>query len=146
MNTNINTRQAAGVLFISKDTSRVCLSLRSPHKTYGMTWSLWGGMIEESETPKDCLMREFEEEIGYIPDINRLYPFDIYQSKDKHFKFYTFVCVVEKEFVPILNNENCGYAWINLGGWPKPMHQGAKRSFCNDRANEKLKLIIEQYK
>lgn len=143
--TNTEKKQAAGVLFVSKDTGRVGLSLRSPHKSYGMNWSLWGGMIEENETPKECLLREFEEEIGFVPDISRLYPFDIYQSRDKHFKFYTFVCVVETEFIPKLNNENCGFSWIDLGCWPKPMHSGARRSLCSRQSLEKIKLILEQH-
>jgi 8-oxo-dGTP pyrophosphatase MutT (NUDIX family) len=140
------TKEGAGVLFICHKTKRVCLSLRAPHKSHSMCWSLWGGMIEGNETPKECLMREFKEEIGFIPEISKLYPFDIYESRDKHFKFYTFICVVEKEFIPKLNDENIGYSWIDLEYWPKPMHQGAKKSLCSDRATEKLKLIIEQYK
>lgn len=145
MNTIESLKQGAGVLFISKDTKRMCLSLRSPYKTHGMHWSLWGGMIEENETPKECLLREFKEEIGFVPDINRLYPFDIYISKDRSFKYYTFICVVEKEFIPLLNRENCGYCWIDYGCWPRPMHRGAYKSLCTNRAQEKLNLILEQY-
>jgi len=138
-------KEGAGVLFICKKTLRMCLALRAPHKSYGLCWSLWGGMIEEGESPKDCLYREFKEEMGFVPCVDRLYPFDIYHSKDGHFKYYTFVCIVNDEFIPILNNENCGYAWLDYNTWPKPMHTGAKRSFCNKKAKEKLKLIVDQY-
>lgn len=110
-----------------------------------MCWSLWGGMMEFGEQPKQALQRELNEEMGFLPDITKIYPFDIYNSRDGHFRYYSFVCVVEEEFVPVLNIESCGYAWVNLGNWPKPMHQGAKLSFCNLKATDKLKLIVSQH-
>lgn len=138
-------KMGVGTIFVSTDTSRVLLNLRAPHKTHSMCWSLWGGMVEHGEQPKDALLRELSEEMGFVPDIEKIYPFDVYQSKDKHFKYYSFVCIVEEEFVPILNSESCGYAWINLGEWPKPMHQGAKISFCNIKAIDKIKLMVNQH-
>ena len=101
--------------------------------------------MEENEQPKPALLRELEEEMGFVPDIERIYPFDVYQSKDKHFKYYSFVCIVEEEFVPVLNKESAGYCWVDLGQWPKPMHQGAKISFCNNKAVEKIKVILGQH-
>jgi len=32
--------------------------------------------------------------------------------------------VVDQEFVPVLNDEHLGYAWIDQGTWPRPMHPG----------------------
>jgi ADP-ribose pyrophosphatase YjhB (NUDIX family) len=130
-----------GTIFVSTKTRRVLLNLRAPHKTH----SMWGGMMEDGEQPKEALLRELTEEMGFVPDIERIYPFDVYQSKDKHFKYYSFVCIVEDEFVPELNDESCGYCWIDLGQWPKPMHQGAKISFCNMKAIDKLKIILDQH-
>jgi ADP-ribose pyrophosphatase YjhB (NUDIX family) len=145
MTTSQNEKIGVGTIFISSVTKRILLNLRAPYKTHSLCWSLWGGMVENNETPKEGLLRELEEEMGFVPDITRIYPFDIYQSKDKHFKYYSFVCVIEDEFVPILNKESAGYCWIDLGNWPKPMHQGAKISFCNSKAIEKLKLILNQH-
>jgi ADP-ribose pyrophosphatase YjhB (NUDIX family) len=110
-----------------------------------MQWSLWGGMVENGEQPKDALLRELTEEMGSIPDIEKIYPFDVYQSKDRHFKYYSFVSIVEDEFIPVLNDESCGYCWIDLGDWPRPMHQGARISFCNQKAIEKIRLIVGQH-
>lgn len=138
-------KTGSGALFLCPKTQRVMLSLRAPHKTHSMNWSVWGGMHEGDETPKECLLREMEEEMGNVPNIDKFYPFDIYESRDKHFKYYTFVCIVEEEFIPTLNDENIGYGWIKLGLWPKPMHSGARKSFCNNKSFEKLKLILEQY-
>ena len=141
----ITNKMGVGTLIVSTKTSRVLLNLRSPHKTHPMQWSLFGGMVEEGEQPKEALMRELTEEMGFIPDIEKIYPFDIYHSKDKHFRYVSFVCVVIDEFVPELNDESCGYCWINLGEFPKPLHQGAKISFCNPKAIEKIRLILSQH-
>lgn len=134
-----------GTIFVSINTNRVLLNLRAPHKTHPMCWAVWGGMVEHNEQPKDALLRELSEEMGFVPDIEKIYPFDVYQSRDKHFKYYSFVCIVEDEFVPVLNAESCGYCWIDLGEWPKPMHQGARISFCNLKATEKIKLMLSQH-
>jgi 8-oxo-dGTP pyrophosphatase MutT (NUDIX family) len=145
MDNIITNKIGVGTLIVSTKTSRVLLSLRSPHKTHPMQWSLFGGMAEENEQPKEALLRELSEEMNFIPDIEKIYPFDIYQSKDKQFRYYSFVCVVIDEFAPELNDENCGYCWVNLGQFPRPMHQGAKISFCNTKAVERMKLILAQH-
>lgn len=102
-------------------------------------------MMEEGETPKESLMRELSEEMGFVPDITKIYPFDIYESRDGHFRYYSYVCVVDKEFIPTLNGESAGFSWTQLGVWPKPMHQGAKISFCKKKSLDKLKLILDQH-
>jgi len=139
-------KTAVGTIFVSVKTSRILLNLRAPHKTHAQQWSLWGGMIEDGEQPKEALLRELREEMDSVPDIEKIYPFDVYQSKDKHFKYYSFVCIVEDEFIPVLNNESCGYCWIDLGQWPRPMHQGAKISFCNKKAEDRIKMILSQHR
>ena len=144
-NSIVVDKTGVGTIFISTQTRRILLNLRAQHKTHSLCWALWGGMMEAGEKPKEALIRELTEEMGFEPDIERIYPFDVYQSKDKHFKYYSFVCVVNEEFVPILNNESSGYCWIDMGHWPKPMHQGAKISFCNNKAIDKLNLILAQH-
>ena len=139
-------KTGVGTLIVSSSSETVLLGMRAQYKTHPFTWSLFGGMIEVGETTKIGLLRELEEEMGFVPDIAKIYPFDIYYSKDKHFKYYTYVIVVEDEFTPSLNNENCGYCWIKLGCWPKPMHQGAKASFCTEKATDRIRLILEQHR
>ena len=84
--------------------------------------------------------------MGFVACISKIYPFDIYESKDKNFRYYSFVCVVDDEFVPVLNKESAGYAWISLGNWPTPLHYGAKQSFKSSKSLEKLELIIANHK
>lgn len=142
---NIAPKSAAGAIFISHVTSRVLLNLRAGHKTHSHQWSLWGGMTEAGEQPKDALLRELGEEMSFVPDIEKIYPFDVYQSKDKHFKYYSFVGVVADEFTPVLNVESAGYGWFDFTHWPRPMHQGARISFCNSRAEDRIRMILAQH-
>lgn len=145
MSNLLSEKNGVGTLVVSSKTKRVLLNLRAQHKTHSMCWSLFGGMIEDGENPKDALLRELSEEMNLIPDIEKIYPFDVYQSKDKHFKYFSFVSIVEDEFIPVLNNENCGYCWVDLSSWPRPMHQGARISFCNKNAEDRIRMIISQH-
>lgn len=138
-------KTASGALFISSNTGRVLLNLRAPYKTHRHEWSLFGGMINEGETPKQALDRECKEEMGFVPSVTKTYPFDIYESKDKNFRYYTFICIVEDEFLPTLNEESIGYMWINLGQWPKPMHSGARNSLCTQKGLALLEIILSQH-
>lgn len=138
-------KMGVGALFVSYKTRRALLNLRAPHKTHAMCWALFGGMVEANEQPKDALLRELMEEMNFVPDIEKIYPFDTYQSKDAHFSYYSFVCVVEDEFIPILNYESCGYCWIDIGKWPSNMHQGARISFCNLKAVDRLNMTLDQH-
>lgn len=137
-------KTGVGTLFVSTSTSRVLFNLRAPHKTHPVCWSLWGGMVESGEQPRDALIRELGEEMGFLPDIEKIYAFDVYQSQDSHFKYYSFVSIVKDEFTPILNKESCGYAWIDLGQWPKPLHQGARASFCNQKSITKIRQFLKE--
>jgi mutator protein MutT len=134
---------AAGVVFLAKDTGRCLLQLRNSDKRFKNTWGFWGGMIEKGETPYECIQRELTEEIGFVPELAKLNPIDVYQSKDKNFYYYSFVAVVDKEFSPVLNGESAGYAWVNIGIWPQPLHQGAKITLERNGGTDKLHTILK---
>ena len=87
---------AAGVVFLAKDTGRCLLQLRNSDKRFKNTWGFWGGIIEKGETPYECIQRELTEEIGFVPELTKLNPIDVYQSKDKKFYYYSFVAVIDK--------------------------------------------------
>lgn len=133
---------AAGVLFLSKETGRCLFQLRKAEKRFKNTWGFWGGTLEADETPYDAIKRELQEEIGFVPELTKLNPIDVYQSKDKKFFYYSFVYVVDKEFAPILNNESAGYAWVDIDWWPYPLHSGAKTTLIKNRGAEKLHTIL----
>ena len=134
---------AAGVVFLAKDTGRCLLQLREGTKRFNHTWGFWGGIIEKGETPFECIQRELDEEIGFIPELQKLNPIDVYQSKDKNFMYYSFVYVVDEEFIPILNDESSGYAWVRIGNWPKPLHEGARNTLGRNKGVDKLHTILD---
>ncbi|MEJ6505084.1 MAG: NUDIX hydrolase, partial [Crocinitomicaceae bacterium] len=89
-----------GALFLSTNTNRVLLQFRNSDKRQKHTWGFWGGIVEQGESPYEALIREVEEELGIVPDISKLNPIDVYQSKDRNFMYYSFVAVIEDEFLP----------------------------------------------
>jgi 8-oxo-dGTP pyrophosphatase MutT (NUDIX family) len=114
---------AAGALFLTSDTNRVLLQLRASWKSsHRNEWSLFGGLAKGDETPSEAMRRECTEEMGMFPEVTKIYPFDIYESRDKGFRYYTFIVVVDKEFQPTINDESLGYGWFDFGIWPKPQH------------------------
>ena len=133
----------SGGLFLAKDTKRFLFLLRTQGKTAG-TWGLVGGKKEPSDaTPFDALQREITEEVGRTPTIKKIVPLELFTSNDQQFQYNTYVVLVDKEFIPTLNNEHAGYAWCDLNSWPKPLHQGVKTSLTNKTVKTKLELLLD---
>jgi hypothetical protein len=59
-----------------------------------------------------------------MPEYIQLVPLEKFTTSDSGFAYHTFFCSLPTEFCPVLNNEHVGWAWINAGTWPKPMHPG----------------------
>lgn len=136
--------KAAGACIIAKDTKRILLQQRSTESSYPRTWGLFGGKVENNENVSQGLLRELKEEISLDPiiDIEKVYPLDQYHSRDKSFSYYTFVIVIKQEFVPTLNSESGGYAWINHNYIPKPLHPGTRRTLFSKNKLSIVKNII----
>jgi 8-oxo-dGTP pyrophosphatase MutT (NUDIX family) len=116
--------------------------LRSSRVSYPNTWSFWGGKSEGNERPFETLLREVEEEIGFVPNIIKTYPLHKFTSRDQKFTYNAFVVMVEKEFLPVTNGETAGYAWVDIDNYPKPLHQGAKFVLQNPDMISKIKTIV----
>ena len=115
--------KAVGVWFLSRATGRYLYLLRDDPK-HPDTWGLPGGKIEANETLLGGMERECTEELGQFPAYQQMLPLEKFTSADGVFEYYTWVCVIAEEFTPVLNNEHTGYAWIDRGIRPKPMHPG----------------------
>jgi len=132
----------SGALFYALETQRFLFL----HRTRGKQSDLWGivgGTNEELETPWDGLCREITEEIGIFPTIKKTIPLETFISNDDYFSFHTYLCLVEKEFIPTLNEEHDGYCWVSFGKWPKPLHNGLQNTVKNKTNIKKLETVFK---
>ena len=132
----------SGALFYTLDTHRFLLLHRTRSKQNNV-WGIVGGTNEESETPWEGLKREISEEIGFIPEIKKTIPLETFVSNDDKFSFHTYLCVVKNEFIPKLNGEHDGYAWVSFGKWPRPLHQGLRNTLTNKVNIAKLETVFK---
>lgn len=138
-----NTITCAGALFYAQDTKRFLFVKRTDQKHNG-AWGFVGGKSESKESAFEGLKREIVEEIGQDhPKILKYIPLEMFISNDTKFEYHTFVCVVKSEFIPRLNGEHNGYAWVSVGAWPKPLHQGVKSSLEKSITKNKLQTILD---
>ena len=131
------SNQAAGVFFYSKSTSRYLYLLRSEIRN--PTWSIPGGKIEDNETLFEGIRRECNEEIGFFDSNLKLIP--IQKFVNNTFVYHTFFCEVAEEFIPELNDEHVGYAWVGNDLYPKPLHPGLFNTVNIDVVQKKLDTL-----
>jgi len=131
----------SGALIYSKKAKRFLFLHRTKGKNKNF-WGLVGGINEKEETPWSGLQREIVEEIGPI-DICKSIPLETFVSNDNHFHFYTYLCLVEDEFIPQLNDEHDGYAWTSLSKWPRPLHPGLRNTLSVKINQVKLETVIK---
>jgi 8-oxo-dGTP pyrophosphatase MutT (NUDIX family) len=132
----------SGAVFYAKSTRRILL-LQKAHGKHSGTWGLVGGTNIEGENPWQGLQREVQEEIGLMPNVIKTIPLETFVSNDKVFNFHTYLCVIDSEFIPVLSNEHCAWAWAVIDQAPKPLHQGLRTSFSSKIIRNKLQTIFD---
>lgn len=132
----------SGALLYARDTSRFLFLHRAQGKHKNM-WGLVGGTNEGVETPWEGLQREIVEEIGELPNIKKTIPLETFVSNDTQFKFHTYLAIVDNEFMPKLNNEHNGYAWVSFGMWPKSLHHGLRNTLQSKNNQSKLNTVLQ---
>ena len=132
--------EAVGALYYALSTKRYLFLLRDEVK-HPNTWGLVGGKIERGESVMAALQRETIEEIGFAPDVAKFIPLETFTSGDNKFRYYTYVCIIDSEFIPILNYEHKGYCWTQIDYYPKPLHPGVWSTFSFDVIQSKIATI-----
>lgn len=134
---------AVGIWFYSIATRRYLYLMRNDTK-HPDTWGLPGGRCESGETLIETIERECREELGCMPQYLKLVPLEKFTTADLTFAYHTFFCSVAEEFTPVLNDEHVGWAWIDSGRWPKPLHPGLWSTVNFDTVQDKIQLIESQ--
>jgi ADP-ribose pyrophosphatase YjhB (NUDIX family) len=134
---------AVGVWFYAIDTARYLYLMRCDTKNPNC-WGLPGGKLADSESLLDAINRECQEELGMLPKFERLVPIEKFTNHDDTFEYHTFFGAVAKEFQPKLNAEHRGYAWIDSGTWPRPMHPGLWNTVNLEDVMRKISLVVDQ--
>lgn len=132
----------SGALICSRVSNRVLLLQKNTGKHAGK-WVLAGGTNLVNETAWQGLLREIEEEIGFLPDIKKTLPLEKFVSSDSLFNFHTYFCIVEDEFIPKLSAEHIAWGWFDLKHMPKPLHKGLELSLHNKVIQTKIQTIID---
>jgi len=129
--------QGVGALIYAQNTCRYLFLLRQGG-SWPDTWALPGGKIDRGETVISGLAREIEEELGGRIKNPKLIPIEKYTSDDERFVYHTFFVSVDDEFIPILNDEHSGYAWLPLSSAPRPLHPGISRTLASPSVMRKI--------
>lgn len=129
-----------GALFYSKETNRFLLLHRTQSKQ-NRVWGLVGGMTT-NELAWTGLQREIKEEVGDVKILKTI-PMETFVSNDEAFLYHTYLCVVGPEFLPKLNKEHDGFAWCTFNRWPKPLHQGLRKTLQSKVNQTKLETIFK---
>jgi|TARA_B100000959_G_scaffold38384_1_gene37293 hypothetical protein len=133
-----------GALFYTLDTQRFLLLHRTQSKQ-NHVWGLVGGTTTTDSNAWEGLKREIKEEIG-DQKIVKTIPMETFISNDENFLYHTYLCLVKNEFIPKLNNEHDGYSWVSFGRWPKPLHQGLRKTLQNKTNQTKLETVFKMIK
>jgi len=137
----MNENTSAGVFFYAKETNRFLFLLRSDDKNIG-NWGIPGGKVEKDESLFEGIERECMEEIAFFPTNAKLVP--IQKFVNNQFTYHTFFCSLDKEFIPVLNEEHSGYCWIDPEHYPKPLHPGLFNTINFDIVQDKLKSLTKK--
>jgi 8-oxo-dGTP diphosphatase len=101
---------AAGVI---QRNGAVLLARRAPGKKFAGFWEFPGGKVENGETPKECLVRELNEELGILTRIGKKC------SQSSHQYDHGSFCIVAY-FVDSISGDPCPKVhdqieWVKIG-------------------------------
>lgn len=132
--------EGVGALIFARTTGRYLFLLRTSG-SWPMTWGLPGGKIDAGESVVAGLTREIMEELGGKILDPKFVPIEMFTSNNEQFVYHTYFIAVDYEFVPELNEEHLGYAWLPLSVAPKPLHPGVHRTLHSEDVMSKIQTV-----
>lgn len=111
-----------GVLFQPVGTVILLLNDRNE-------WELPGGRIEVGEQPQACLIREFQEELSLLIQVEALldtYLFEVIPGK--HVFIATYGCTLAEPLIPILSREHQEIGLFSVAALPSNLPDGYRQS------------------
>lgn len=103
----------AGCLPICTLTKRILLNYRSIYVNEPHTYGLFGGKIDDDESPEEAARREMYEESRYTGKL-KLIPVYVFHNSNNTFQYHNFLGIVDHEFKPKLNWESDNFKWITF--------------------------------
>lgn len=137
-------RQGAGCIVLAQSTGRILLPLRSDSVQEPGTWGVWGGAIDEGQSPSESVVRELQEEAGYTGQIVAEEPLYVFRDKGSGFTYYNFLLVIPDEFSPDLNWETERAQWFDINELPRPQHFGLSALLRDPASAATIKASVEQ--
>lgn len=96
--------------------NRFVLLLRHSHKPEGDTWALPGGKVEPGETDEDAIIRELQEETGYIAsaqELHRLGEYKFATSENAPYKYIPFKLKLQAPHqIKLEQSAHTEYKWL----------------------------------
>lgn len=134
----------AGIIAIEKESGKILLGRRGLDGQDPNCWAPFGGTFDKKDIiPRTTAVREFIEETKCSEKfLMEKEPF--YICEDNHVKFYSYIGIFEKIFIPTLNSENLEYGWFNIDLLPENLHPGSKELFENEYI--KIRKYIKKIK
>lgn len=136
----------AGGILLARSTGRLLLAQRSHQVLQPGTWGTIGGAIDPGENPKEAVLREVREELGFHATEADLHLCYVFRDARTLFTYHNYIVLVDEEFQPTMNWEVSEHAWIEFGQWPAPLHFGVEAWLQDTNGVDMLQAIIQQYR
>lgn len=149
--------RGAGCWFLSAQTGRVLLPLRSRHVLEPETWGTWGGAVDHGLSIIEAIEKEVKQEAGYTGECVYV-PLSVFRH-ESGFSYHNYLAVVDHEFEPELNWESSDYRWCDLDNLPSPLHPGVKTmlkeskhiidrlaALCSDGDSVELNKLLDAHR
>lgn len=119
-------QQRAGLLFLSKSSSRILLILED------QKWTV-------PTFPRSSTLLDDAQQLLSTYSIGRILPIELYLSEDRGFEYGTYVCLTDSEFLTAASQTIC---WASFDCLPKNLHSGLKTTLNNPLIRAKIDTIL----